>query len=178
MNGRFQACLEFVLRKEGGYSNHKADRGGATNRGVTQVTYDTWRVNNGLPRNPVSGISGDEVEAIYRAGYWLPSGADDLVAPLDLCLFDAAVQHGAGRAVKWLQRVVGARQDGAVGPQTFVATALLIERDGLYAVLDYYMEIRDGYYHEIVTNDPSQAVFLKGWMNRLDDLRAAFKDGQ
>ena len=168
---RFTTCLAFTLKFEGGYVNHPNDRGGATNRGVTQVNYDAWRIQKGLPRNPVLGISGDEVEAIYRANYWNAVRADDIMAPLDLCVFDAAVQHGAGRAAKWLQRVVGAKQDGKIGAKTLTALALLIERDGLEAVIGYYMEIRDEFYHDIVERDPSQVVFAKGWENRMTALR-------
>lgn len=172
---RFDACLDFVLQWEGGYVNHKNDRGGATNRGITQATYDNWRVRNGLSRNPVSGISGAEVEAIYRNGYWNVVCGNDLAEPLDLCVFDAAVQHGPGRAAKWLQRVVGTIQDGKIGAKTLTALAVMVEAEGLDNVLDNYMAIRDGFYHEIVENDPNQFVFLQGWMNRLGALREAIE---
>lgn len=173
---RLIECLVFVLEHEGGYSNNRADRGGATNRGITQATYDDWRTRNGMPRNPVVGISGAEVEAIYRTRYWLPVCADSLVPPLDLVLFDAAVQHGPGRAAKWLQRVVGARQDGAIGPQTLTATALLVERDGVDSVVEHFMQIREDFYQEIVANDPKQAVFERGWANRMIALQEAVRD--
>ena len=39
----FERALTFVLRWEGGYVDHPADPGGATNYGVTQRTYDAWR---------------------------------------------------------------------------------------------------------------------------------------
>jgi lysozyme family protein len=170
---RFTKCLAFVLQWEGGYVNHKNDHGGATNRGITQANYDAWRIRNGLSRNPVSGISGAEVDAIYRAGYWDAIRADELVDPIDLCVFDAAVQHGPSRAAKWLQRVVGTLQDGKIGSKTLHALAIKVEADGLNEVLDDYMAIRDGFYHEIVNNDVSQYVFMKGWMNRMASLREA-----
>jgi len=128
-----------------------------------------------MSRNPVIGISGAEVEAIYRSRYWLPVCADSLVPPLDLVLFDAAVQHGPVRAAKWLQRVVGARQDGAIGPQTLTATALLIERDGIESVVEYFMQIREDFYQEIVANDPKQAVFERGWANRMTALQETLR---
>lgn len=173
MNQRFAICLKFVLKHEGGYSNNPNDRGGATNKGITQVTYDVWRIAHDLSRNPVLGISGAEVGKIYADDYWKPVRADALSTPLDLCLFDAAVQHGPRRAVKWLQRVVGAVSDGVIGPKTLTLLALRVERDGMRAVLDEYIAIRDDFYHEIIANDPSQVVFIKGWMNRLDALRDA-----
>lgn len=172
---RFDDCLTFVLKREGGYSNHAEDHGGATNKGITQVTYDEWRIRNGLPRNPVSGISGEEVSAIYAAGYWRPSGADRVNDPLDLVLFDSAIQHGAGRAAKWLQRVVGTLPDGQIGQKTLDAVAAFAGRNGMALLVDDYLAIRDGFYHEIVENDRSQAVFLGGWMHRMAALRQAFK---
>ena len=36
----FQQALRLVLADEGGVSNHPADRGGLTNKGITQATYD------------------------------------------------------------------------------------------------------------------------------------------
>ena len=39
---RFDECLPLVLVHEGGYVNHPKDPGGATNKGITQRTYDAW----------------------------------------------------------------------------------------------------------------------------------------
>ena len=44
----FTASMPFILRWEGGYVNHPADPGGATNKGVTQKVYDDWRERQGL----------------------------------------------------------------------------------------------------------------------------------
>ena len=66
----FQASLPFILRWEGGYVNHPADPGGATNKGVTQRVYDDWRVRRGMPARDVRQITDGEVHAIYEAGYW------------------------------------------------------------------------------------------------------------
>ncbi len=40
---RFARCLELVLRQEGGYADHPADPGGATNFGITRKTLARWR---------------------------------------------------------------------------------------------------------------------------------------
>ena len=39
---RFQYCLTIVLGHEGGYVDHKNDRGGKTMKGVTQKVYDDF----------------------------------------------------------------------------------------------------------------------------------------
>ena len=132
-SAEFIQCLPFVLKWEGGYVNHPADPGGATNQGVTQKVYDTWRSRNGqLPRS-VKELTEAEMQAIYEGGYWLPPRCDRLRDALDLVQFDTAVNMGVGRAVRFLQTAVGAAADGDYGPQ--------------------------------------MAVFLKGWLNRLNALR-------
>lgn len=115
---RFNEVLPLVLAHEGGYVNHPQDPGGATNKGVTQRVYDDYRRNRGLETRSVRSITHAEVRDIYRRQYWDMVVADELPAGLDYATFDYAVNSGANRAVKDLQRTVGARVDGQVGEET------------------------------------------------------------
>ena len=38
----FKKALKFVLKWEGGYGHNPNDKGGATNKGITQYTYNAW----------------------------------------------------------------------------------------------------------------------------------------
>jgi lysozyme family protein len=60
----FPQSLSYVLENEGGYVNHPADPGGATNKGVTQAVYDDWRAARGLMKQSVRLIAPPEVSAI------------------------------------------------------------------------------------------------------------------
>jgi lysozyme family protein len=164
----FQAALPFVLRWEGGYVHHPDDPGGATNRGVTQQVYDAWRAGEGLGKRSVRLVEDDEVRAIYETGYWLPPRCDLLRARLDLVQFDTAVNMGVLRAVRFLQASVGCPVDGQFGPVTQGAAA---ECD-LDATIAAYCDAREGYYRTLALKRPNLRVFLKGWLNRLDALRA------
>ena len=72
----FELALKFLFPAEGGYSNHKNDKGGATNMGVTQYTYDYDRQRVGLPLQNVIKITKEEVKQIYYYEYWIKSGAN------------------------------------------------------------------------------------------------------
>ncbi len=100
--GNFEKCLAQTLKWEGGYSNHPDDPGGPTMRGVIQREYDAWRGKHGKRARPVHQIEENELREIYRSEYWDAMGCDQLPAGMDLCVFDAAVNSGAGRARGWL----------------------------------------------------------------------------
>lgn len=42
MADNFPRAVDHTLRHEGGYVDHPADPGGATNRGITLATYRAW----------------------------------------------------------------------------------------------------------------------------------------
>lgn len=119
MSGRFEACLKEVLLHEGGWSDHKDDPGGATMKGVTLETYR--RRKPGAKKADLRAISDAELAEIYRQDYWDKVRGDDLPAGLDLVAFDAAVNSGPARGVRWLQVGLGVTADGKIGPQTIAA---------------------------------------------------------
>ena len=163
----YEDCLNFVMRWEGGFVNDPHDRGGATNRGVTQATYDDWRTRKGFDRRSVADIDPSEVYLIYLERYWNPPKCRAFGTPLDLALFDSAVQHGPGRTAKLLQEILNITADGIVGPKTIEAA----NQHPVLALTDAYLTRRERFYYAIVANDPSQKRFEKGWANRLADLR-------
>jgi lysozyme family protein len=99
--------------------------------------------------------------------YWLPPRCDLLRRQLDLVQFDTAVNMGVGRAVRFLQKSVGCAVDGDFGPATEDAAGAC----DLGTAIVKYCDEREAFYRQIVQRKPSQAKFLKGWMNRLNSLR-------
>jgi lysozyme family protein len=166
---RFDASLPFILRWEGGFVDHPADPGGATNKGVTQRVYDSWRTRQGQPPRSVRLIEDAEVHAIYESDYWVPPRCDLLSGPLDLVHFDTAVNMGPGRAVRFLQSALRCSVDGDFGPGTKMAVESCDPGDAVLA----YCDRREEFYRALVARKPDQGVFLKGWLNRLEALRAA-----
>lgn len=164
----FDKALKFTLQWEGGYVNHPNDPGGETNFGVTKATYDAYRKSKKLPLQSVKFITITEVKDIYKNNYWFRAYCDRVKNPnLAIVLFDTAVNFGVRRANLWLQKSLGVKEDGEVGPETL---AKLAQADnGLLAlrICDY----RIAYRHERVAKNPTQQVFLKGWLNRDNALK-------
>lgn len=179
----FDKALSFVFGNEGGYSNDPDDRGGATNLGITQSTLDRARRQMHLPEK-VEDLTREQAAEIYRVLYWEASKADMMPYPLSTLHFDAAVNHGVGGAAKLLQRTINnyaakagldarVEVDGAVGPKTLSALCQCLDLKGNVSLIcEIYCNEREKYYKSIVENNPSQGVFLRGWLNRLERNRA------
>jgi len=167
---RLNYCIKIVLGNEGGYVDHKNDRGGATNYGVTQKTYDDFCKMTGRHKKPVKSISMEEVELIYST-YWKDAHCSYMPEPLDCQIFDAAINHGPKRAIKILQRALGVADDGICGKQTLGAVHEEVVIGGIDSLCHQYLNERAAFYDQIIENDPSQAVFAKGWVNRVEHLR-------
>jgi lysozyme family protein len=169
--GRFERCLRFTLREEGGLSNDAADRGGLTNHGVRQATFEAARAAGALPPRvkSVRDLTLDDAEHVYYQLYWLTSRAFEFPAPLDLCLFDAYVNHRPQVAVRFIQAAVGADEDGVVGMDT-VAKAHAAH---LAEAVERYAQARERFYRDLVKADPMQERFLKGWLNRVATVKSA-----
>ena len=162
----YKDALRFVLRWEGGFVDDPADRGGRTNKGVTQATYDSYRKRQSQSPKDVLHITDDEVADIYESMYWKRARCHLLRDRLAFCHFDTAINMGPNRAVRIIQRSTGCTEDGIFGPGTQKAC----EDCDLGQALIAYCDIREGLYRRFASR-PRQDRFLKGWMNRLNSLR-------
>lgn len=165
-------ALKFTLHWEGGFVNHPNDLGGATNQGITQATYDSYRSSNNLPNESVEFITHEEVCDIYSKRYWQPSHAELMSLPLAVVQFDTAVLFGVRGAIQFLQSVLGVPDDGIFGTQTRMALQVNNNRKTALAMI----EARMIYHQRRVEERPDQNVFLAGWMNRAEALKSFVKN--
>jgi len=120
----FDDAFRIVVGEEGGFSADPVDpgnwTGGACGRGACLGT--RYGISAAAyPGEPIATLTLDAARAIYRRDYWDKVQGDNLPPPLALLVFDAAVNNGVGRAVRWLQTATGVTPDGAFGPHTLAA---------------------------------------------------------
>jgi lysozyme family protein len=162
----FNDAIKPVLEAEGGYINHPNDRGGATNFGITRATLANW-LKKPVSDQDVKNLTQKEAEDIYKANYWNPIKGDEIKSQtVANILFDQAVNRGPSAAVKAMQKVLKVGQDGVVGPATLKA---MNDKDDKKLALEYVMDAQINY-ARIVKRNPSQAVFIEGWLNRTHKL--------
>ncbi len=163
MEDRFDRAFDILAVHEGGYVNHPKDPGGATNKGVTQRTYNSFRARQGQGPRDVRDITDLEVEAIYRSQYWATVKADQLPPGLAYCVFDASVNSGPAQAAKWLQEIIGARIDGVVGNETLSKIA---GRDVL-EIITRYCQMRLAFMRRL----KHWPTFKRGWSRRVEEVK-------
>jgi len=168
MKDNFDACFDRVIQSEGGYVNDPADAGGETNLGVTA---GAWGAYLGRPINSgeMQSLTKDTVKPFYRQMYWDKAKGDDLPAGVDYAVFDFAVNAGVSRAAKFLQRSVGAVDDGVIGGGTLGKVAVTNKQRLLAAFADQ----KQRFYNGLALSNPSQQKFLKGWLSRVDKVQTA-----
>ncbi|MGF1492893.1 MAG: glycoside hydrolase family 108 protein [Microcoleaceae cyanobacterium] len=157
----FDAALAFTLYFEGGLSDHPADKGGRTYRGILQTEYNAYRSRRGLPPLDVAKMSNAELLEIYR-GYWDGSEAAAMHPSLAIVMFDTAVNFGIENSVTFLQQALGLPQTGRFDAATREALRL---GNNKYTALQMVNE-RILYRYKRVQEDPSQMAFFHGWLSR------------
>ncbi len=162
----YKALKPFILKWEGGYSNRRNDRGGATNRGVTLATFRQY-YGQGKTVEELKRLTDQQWEHIFKTGYWDKWLGDQIEnqSVANICV-DWAWASGTGTAIRKVQSVVGVKEDGIVGQQTLSAINKANQRHLFNKIKSARLQFVEG----IVRRDPTQKENLKGWRNRIAAL--------
>lgn len=146
-----------VIKREGGAAstNHPADGGGRTQYGIAERSHpQAWLDDK---------VTEEEARAIYKKRYVEGPGFAAIPdAHLMAQLVDFGVNSGPAVAITKLQKVLGVKEDGILGPATQAALALRDSRQ----INNELMCERIRMIGRIVSKNKSQAVFINGWLSR------------
>lgn len=160
----FDPFFERLMEHEGGYVNHPSDPGGETMWGVTQRVARAHGYHG-----PMRKLPKETAKRIAEKSYWQAMHGDELPRAVAWQVLDAAYNHGNRQAVKFLQRAVGASDDGLIGPRTLAAVKAMDQDDILLLFNAERLEF--------FTNLRIWQKFGKGWARRIAaNLRWAAKD--
>lgn len=110
----FEQAFSLTVAHEGGYVNDPADPGGETKFGISKRSY---------PDEDIPNMTLERAKLLYRRDYWDRMHCAAMHPSIGFALFDAGVNCGCERAATWLQQLVGAIEDGRVGPRTLASVA-------------------------------------------------------
>jgi lysozyme family protein len=156
-----------IIDREGAFVHDPADRGGATNYGITQQTLSIWLGWDASVAD-VRALTKDGARKIYRSLYVTEPGFDQIAdPPLRAQVIDTGVLHGTGFAIRALQDVLSVEVDGIIGPVTLKAVNIDGRLAGLRA---RFLGRRLHRIARIVQKDPSQLKYLTGWIDRASSV--------
>lgn len=112
----------------------------------------------------------EEARALYWEDYWKAARCDLLPAPLNVVVFDVAVNSGPGFALRMLQEVLGVSVTGRWDRRTQAALEALQPSD-LRDVTERLLNLGERFYRQRVLTDPTQLRYWRGWLGRVARLR-------
>jgi lysozyme family protein len=155
MTGDFDRAFSVVVGIEGGYTNDPRDPGGETKFGISKRSY---------PSLNISALTEDDAKAIYLRDYWSVMHCEQLPWPLNLYVFDSAVNEGQYATTRLLQSALKIQVDGIFGANTLHQAA--------NATLDQcasFMTQRAFAYQKM----QNWSAYGTGWFNRLFKVAGA-----
>ena len=96
------------------------------------------------PNEDIRNLKMDRVTKIYENDYWIPAGCEALPLCEAVAVFDTAVNCGVSRAKRWLRE----------------------SKD-----LKEFLEKRRMHYYQLADDNPKFHKYIRGWINRLNDLK-------
>lgn len=181
---QYLAAYQRAMAHEGGYSNHPADKGGETYKGIARKfhpSWDGWMIIDAYKKNNSIKALTDDMELnqlvyeFYEEKFWNSNRLGELKSQ-DIAneLFDTGVNVGKSKAARMLQIALNLlnrnekdyadiKVDGVIGPNTISLTNSYPRPEVLLKVLN---GIQFSHYMAICQKDPSQEVFFQGWLKR------------
>tara|TARA_R110000868_G_C10968444_1_gene769408 strand:+ start:7923 stop:8603 length:681 start_codon:yes stop_codon:yes gene_type:complete len=182
---QFAAFAKYVLDWEGGLSRNPNDRAARfvasgqyhTNRGIIWPTFQYYAKSIGVAPTYENFISltRDQCKQILWQFLLSVKGNQYKTPAIGLTLAEFAWGSGSGNAINHLQNALLSlkapiRKTRAFDKQTIDA-ANSANQTTLYKTL---WTVRQNFLLAIVSKDPAQKVFLKGWLNRVKDFQKNF----
>ncbi|MEN2997548.1 MAG: glycosyl hydrolase 108 family protein [Brevinematia bacterium] len=158
MDKRFTRFFEDILKHEGGYVNHPADKGGETKYGISKRAY---------PNLDIKNLTKEQAMEIYYRDYWIKSNANEIAEysfQIATKYCDIAINMGISTARMLLRNAL--KTVGIDTSDIISGVKQAVEQGKKDVLLMALKQEQIQRYYSIVSRNPTQEVFLKGWLRR------------
>ena len=182
---KFTPAYRLTSKQEGGYANHKNDKGKETYKGISRRYWPKWRgwtfidALKDIPNFPDNLEQVHDLDVLvkefYLENFWNDLNLSSLTSQAVANeVYDTAVNMGGKASVKMLQAACNLlnrdqktfkdiKEDGVIGPKTLVA----IQKSEEKYLLKILNVLQGCHYIGQLLDDSTQEVFLRGWLKRV-----------
>lgn len=185
--------VPFILSAEGGYVNDSTDKGHETNKGVTWDVWVSYFGDTDASHHRFLAMDSEDWMKIFKGEYWDKILGDQINSQkIANAIVDWVYNSGRYYPELDIQKLINfifkkhLDTDGDFGKNTIDAINECDENTLYSDILDrrrqYYNDIismekanivklhGEQVYEELTKEGKTQAKFLKGWLNRIDNL--------
>ena len=158
----FETTFSRTIGHEGKFQANPKDRGNWTGgkESVGELKGTKWGLAAmTYPHLDIANITLEQAKEIYYNDWWLKLKMERWPNVMKYQMFDAAFNHGSGRANQFLQFAARVKDDGVIGPKTITAVNMTDPND----LVLRFLAKRLRYFTEVKT----WAEFSKGWSLRV-----------
>lgn len=166
-----QIMVPFILKSAGGWVNNPNDKGGETNK---DITLTVWQSVFGMfSHDRFMAMAQDDWYTIFKRCFWDNIFGDSIASQrIANTIVDFVWGSGLYTPEKLVQEALNdlgghLTIDGVFGPATIEAINSTANEEELYK---HIIQKHIDFINALVKNNPSQEVFYKGWMNRINNL--------
>ena len=171
---RFQYAMKTIIKHEGGYSDEKLDNGGPTKYGISlrylkssHICIDGDCSENA---NEIIHLTLTEADSIYYK-QWYEKFHYDKIKNENLLtdIMDFSVNAGACEAHKLAERAINDINSNNVPISCALTIKSINQINSIEPVLFHaaFQKQEEDFYYQIVKRNPSQKMFLEGWLSRI-----------
>lgn len=162
----YKKLIPHILKWEGGYAGN-IDGMICTMKGITLATFRKYYGQNKTCAD-LKKITDEQWGTIFKKGFWDRWQADKIQNQSIANLVVDWTWGSGVYGIKYPQAVLGVTTDGIVGPKTIAAINNYPNQRELFERL---WQRRKKHFESIANSNANSKKFLKGWLNRLNDLK-------
>lgn len=177
-------ATDFKKRWEGGMSVDPADTGNwyrgvlvGSKYGVTGAALAKHRGVTVITQKQMRELTFKEAADVALKGYYHGTGIDRLPwGRIPAMVMDFGYNAGPTVAIAALQRVIGANDDGKVGPQTIAHYEAALQNFGEERLANMFCDERQEFYDDLIRRRPSYKKYADGYKNRVNYFRKGHRE--
>lgn len=174
----FEEAIVHILKNEGGYVDHKSDKGGATNYGISLRFLKSLGLFGDLNKDGVTDvkdiniIDAETAKAIYKKFWWDKYKYGQIKnKKIATKILDMSINIGAYRSHIIVQKSLNElfkhdilKKDGIIGRRTIYAINKCGEHRKLMVLI--VVNITKYYLHLYDKDEKNRINFIVGWLKR------------